>query len=263
MATEVDSVMDLARRVTKLEGFLSREEVKVQTDADQLLILSRFDRLQTALEQQQHAFQDFVRAHSAQKPNTRGYDISSESLVPVVKQSPKDNLDAATQTPLAQVPSVPPPPPPPVRVRPLEPHPKGPSPLRRSSSVDVDQNRSFTHLTDGTVSQPSSFQRNPKAQDTPSSIQKKLEQRTPRSLKLNQGKGTPRTEQGLGPTNDAGLRERRAAFAALQSTALQSKASKRTSLAITAAQREIVRSAARAKEEANRERYSGLNFLQL
>ena len=257
MATEFDGVMDLARRVAELEGLLSREEVKVQYDADPLSILSRFDRLQTALEQQQHAFQDFVRAHTAQKLNTIGQNISSvsESPVPVVKQCPKDNLDAATQTPLAQVPSVPPPPPPPVRVRFLEPLPKGPSPLHRSSSADVGQNRPFTHFMNGPVSQPSSFQRNPTVLATPPSSQKKTEQRTPRSVKFSRGKETLRTEQGLGPTNDVGLRERRAAFAALQS-----KPSKRTSFAITAAQREIARSAARAKEEANRERYSGLKI---
>jgi ABC-type amino acid transport system permease subunit len=65
-------------------------------------------------------------------------------------------------------------------------------------------------------------------------------------------------------SDDIGLRERRAAFAALQSFAPQSKASKRTSLAITAAQREIVRAAARSKEEAVRERYSEFfNYLHI
>ncbi|KAL4538853.1 hypothetical protein Ndes2526B_g02871 [Nannochloris sp. 'desiccata'] len=255
MPTELDPVMDLARRVAELEEILSREEVKVQSEADPLSILSRFDLLQTALEQQQHAFQDFVRAHTAQKSDNLGQYISSvpESPVPVVKQSPKDNLlDAATQTPLAQVPSVPPPPPP-VRVRPLDPLPKGPSPLRRSGSADVGQNRSSTHFKDAPVSQPSSFWRNPTVLGTPPSAHK-IEQRTPCPAKLKRVKETPRTVQAWAPTNDVGLRERRAAFAALQSTAPQSKASKRTSLAITAAQREIVRAAARAKEEANRER---------
>jgi hypothetical protein len=80
------------------------------------------------------------------------------------------------------------------------------------------------------------------------------------SAKANQGKETQSVEQISAPTSDVGLRERRAAFAALQSSALQSKASERTSLAITAAQRELLRATARAKEEANRERYSDLRI---
>ena len=117
MAKEFDAVADLARRVAELEKLLSSETIKIQSASNPI---SQLDRLQTALEQQQQAFQDFVRAHTLQKSNSLGQNIPSnpENPAPVIQQSPKDSLNAATQTPLAQVPSVPTPLPPPVRVRP-------------------------------------------------------------------------------------------------------------------------------------------------
>lgn len=64
------------------------------------------------------------------------------------------------------------------------------------------------------------------------------------------------TNQTSPPSNyGVNLRERRPAFASMQSLGPQDNASKRTSLA---AQRDLVRAAARAKENANRERYTEL-----
>jgi hypothetical protein len=140
-------------------------------------------------------------------------------------------------------------------VRPLEQVPKGPSPLRRSSSAEAGQYQTAAHCKNGPVSQPASTRLKPSSLSTPPSSQN-IEQTS--RCKSNQRRETKNTEQRSALAGDASLKERRAAFAAVQSFVPQSKAFKRTSLAITAAQREIVRAAARVKEEAIRERYKEL-----
>lgn len=140
MAAEFDAIADLERRLEQLELLISKDILNVKFSGTDpfLLISSRLDRLQTALDQQQQALQDFVRAHIVRDTNDLAQCVPPvpNLSVPAIKLPPKDNQNAATQTPLAQTPPVAPPLPPPIRVRALGHHPKIPSPLRRSSSTE-------------------------------------------------------------------------------------------------------------------------------
>ena len=198
-------------------------------------MICRLDGLHDVLFQQHKSFADFMVAQSPSYQNDGDVPVSSK--VHVVAQNEKlvkEFKDATTQTPLAQAPAVPLPPPPPVRTQHKE-HQNKPSPLSQGCSS----------LENG----PISFQN---VSTTPKAVRSgggEVESKT----------SHPAPSSSIPNTKDAGLRERRAAFAALQS-AVPRQAAKRpgvsqTSLAIKAAQREMERAATRSRAEAKREQY--------
>lgn len=266
MAEPADDLQELKRRIGEMEIL-----VQALSDAPhpgvQIFqqLFSRIDRLQSALTQQQQAFQDFMISYNAdqQVATKPQITVPEQSLVATPVEQPKKAIqDACTQTPLAQAPAQAPPPPPPVRIRQARPdnRPSQPSPLSRSSSLDkrptlVSPKLQPQHsLGKSGVSPKVRTPLHPlSTQTTPTAETAKP--KTPLSAKAK-GLDTAQKKVGFSvPSNDPDLKARRAAFAALQSAAPQQRAAKpSTALAMAAAQRQLEREAARHKAEAERER---------
>ena len=230
-------------------------------------LFSRIDRLQSALTQQQNSFEDFMLSYNAQQKvaaaKLQAPSPPPETVTPAPQSQKRPGQDASTQTPLAQAPPQPPQPPPPVRIRQSRPDnkPSQPSPLSRSSSID-DR---VPFLSPNVQSQQQNIIANKVAspkprtpldpfskQSTPTGPLSRP--RTPSSAKVKTADNSQKKVGFSLPANDAALKERKAAFAAMTAAVPKSASKPKTAHAIAAAQRELERGATRSKIEAEREK---------
>jgi len=263
--------MDLAtldQRLCKVEAAISASSNSASLDAGTLrLLLARLDALETALTEQRRAFAAFTdaitlqqkvgataspasQATSVYNEATEGAAVSNSAAGSVATngRAIPSTVDSATQTAAGRKPEEPVIPPPPLKKVTIK-LPKGPSPLQPSNQAD----RTTTPSSAG--GSPAGGRFNSLLAETPTTTQ---EAASPGIRPDFQGKGpigapVRGISSAVKAADGSTLRERRAAYAAKQSSGAQrSKGRSSTSLAIEAARRQAARSV-QAAEQAKRQ----------